>query len=73
VSTGTSPNPWKPLTDGSTPIWDALITDWLTTHHQQYPGEPAVAQRPKAKPVGTPMLDQAVREQAERSAPKASE
>jgi hypothetical protein len=49
------------------------MTDWLKSHNQHYPGEPAVAQRPKGKPVRTPMLDQAVREQAARSMPKANQ
>jgi hypothetical protein len=62
MSIGARTHPWKPLGDGATPIWDALITNWLATHRQDYPGEPAARQKPKAKRVLTPMLDQAVKD-----------
>jgi len=66
MSIGARTHPWKPLGDGVTPIWDLLISNWLTTHRQHYPGEPAARQMPKAKPVLTPMLDQAVKDFEDR-------
>ena len=42
MSTAAHLHPWKPLPHGPTPICDALMADWLTTHRQHYPGEPPV-------------------------------
>jgi hypothetical protein len=62
VSLAAHPHPWKPLPDGPTPICDVLITSWLATHRQHYPGEPSIGRQPKIILVPTPILDQAVKE-----------
>lgn len=62
MSTAAHLHPWKPLPHGPTPICDALMADWLTTHRQHYPGEPPVGRQPRITPVPTPLLDRAVKD-----------
>jgi hypothetical protein len=69
VSIPAGPHPWKTVVDGSTPIWDALISGWLATHHQHYPGEAPVGRQPKVKRVLTPLMDQAAKDAKVASQP----